>query len=68
VERYAIYRRLSSAPAFSEPIASIPAGQGSYIFADTDVRSGESWIYGIASQDCTPMSSSISSTTAVTVP
>jgi hypothetical protein len=68
VERYAIYRRLSTDPAFDQPFASVPAGLTSYTFEDTDVRSGQSWIYGVASQDCTPMSSPISATTTVIIP
>ncbi|HVX38663.1 MAG TPA: prepilin-type N-terminal cleavage/methylation domain-containing protein [Gemmatimonadaceae bacterium] len=72
VERYAIYRRLSSDPAFDQPIASAPAGldsnSTSYSFKDTDVLSGQSWIYGVAAQDCTPSSSPIGTASAVTIP
>ena len=69
MERYALYRRLSGQPGtMSEPFASIPAGLESYSFTDTDVRSGEQWIYGVASQDCTPSISSVTSASAVTIP
>jgi prepilin-type N-terminal cleavage/methylation domain-containing protein len=72
VERYAIYRRLASDLTFDEPYANLASGldtaSTSYSFTDTDVRSGESWIYGIAAQDCTPLSSPVSSTPAVVVP
>ena len=72
VERYAIYRRLSSDPAFDQPIASAPAGldsnSTSYSFTDTGVLSGQSWIYGVAAQDCTPSSSPIGAAAAVTIP
>ena len=69
VERYALYRRLAGQPGtMSEPFASIPAGLSSYSFTDTDVRSGEQWVYGVASQDCTPAISAVTSTTAVTIP
>ena len=69
VERYALYRRLADQPGTkAEPFASIPAGLTTYSFTDTDVRSGEQWIYGVASQDCTPAISPVTSTTAVTIP
>lgn len=68
VERYAIYRRLSSEPSFDQPIASVPAGALSYSFKDFDVTTGQTWIYGITAQDCTPMSSPMVSTSAVVVP
>ncbi|HEY9228746.1 MAG TPA: hypothetical protein VIP11_18990, partial [Gemmatimonadaceae bacterium] len=54
VERYAIYRRLSSVATFDVPFASIPAnGATTYSFVDTDVIPGQTWIYGVTSQDCT---------------
>jgi prepilin-type N-terminal cleavage/methylation domain-containing protein len=68
VERYAIYRRLTSQTAFDEPLASIPAGSATYAFVDTDVVAGQTWVYGIASQDCTPNSSSIVPAGTVTIP
>lgn len=69
VERYAIYRRLSSVVNFDEPFASIPAsGDTAYFFNDMDVIPGQSWVYGIAAQDCTPLLSSAGQTGAVTVP
>jgi hypothetical protein len=68
VERYAIYRRLSSVATFDQPIASVPAGRATYSFQDTDVLTGQTWIYGIASQDCTPASSGITQSTAVVIP
>lgn len=68
VERYAIYRRPSSQPAFGEPLSSIPAGQSSYEWNDTEVVTGEQWVYGVASVDCSPRSSSITSTLLVIIP
>lgn len=68
VERYAIYRRLSSVTTFDEPFASLPAGQSNYSFIDSDVLSGQSWIYGVAAMDCTPSASPIGSTGAVAIP
>lgn len=68
VERYVIYRRLTTDPTFDQPIASIPAGQSSYTFTDTDVLSGSSYIYGVAAQDCTPSSSGVGITPPVVIP
>jgi hypothetical protein len=68
VQRYVIYRRLSTATVFANPLASIPAGQASYTFIDSDVASGQRWVYGVASQDCTPASSGIQISNTVTIP
>jgi hypothetical protein len=69
IERYALYRRpADQAGTMSEPFASIPAGLESYTFVDTDVQTGQQWIYGVASQDCTPAISSVTSTSTVTIP
>lgn len=69
VERYVLYRRPTGAPGGSEvAFTSIPAGSASYAFTDTDVHSGEMWIYGVAAQDCTPSTSGAASTGTVTVP
>ena len=68
VERYSIFRR-RPAGAFSEPIASIPAGTANYSFVDTDVgEAGEQWVYGVTTQDCTPSVSPMGATGTVTVP
>jgi prepilin-type N-terminal cleavage/methylation domain-containing protein len=69
VERYALFRRPVGAPASdNEPFASVPAGTANYTFVDTDVKTGEQWIYGAASQDCTPNSSSVNFASSVTIP
>lgn len=69
IEKYALYRRLASASVTTaEPFAAVPAGLESYVFTDTDVRSGEQWIYGVAAQDCTPAISSVTSASVVTIP
>jgi prepilin-type N-terminal cleavage/methylation domain-containing protein len=69
IERYAIFRRLSTEAAFSDPIASIPASlKSSYSFTDASVTPNVTYLYGVAAQDCTPMMSPVSSATvAVTV-
>lgn len=68
VQRYVIYRRLSTAAAFTNPLASIPAGQSTYSFVDSDVQSGQGWVYGVASQDCTPATSAAGLSSTVTIP
>jgi hypothetical protein len=69
VERYAIYRRLTSQASFDEPIASVVGGHGtSYSFVDVDLQSGQQWVYGVTALDCSPSNSSMVSATAVTIP
>jgi prepilin-type N-terminal cleavage/methylation domain-containing protein len=67
VEKYVIYRRLTTA-AFGDPLASIPAGQASYSFTDTQVSSGNVWVYGVAAEDCGGQFSPLSTSSQVTVP
>jgi prepilin-type N-terminal cleavage/methylation domain-containing protein len=71
IERYAIYRRLTSAVAFGDPITSVPAslvgGATNYTFVDTAVQPGQAYTYGIAAQDCTPAVSAIAASLGVTV-
>jgi hypothetical protein len=68
IERYAIYRRAPAVPMFDEPIASIAADTPIASYVDTDVKPGESWIYGVAAQDCTPALSSIVVTPTIVIP
>lgn len=68
VERYVIYRRATGTPDFEEPIASVPAGQPSYKFVDSNVLKGQIWVYGVAAQDCSPANSEIFVTSAVAIP
>ena len=68
IERYAIFRRLSSATVFGDPITSIPANKlATYSFVDTGVIANNTYVYGIAAQDCTPNLSSVTASTSVTV-
>jgi hypothetical protein len=68
VQTYAIYRRASTASSFDQPFASVPAGSANYTFTDNNVASGDSWVYGVSAQDCTPSSSPIGTTSTVVVP
>ncbi len=69
VERYALYRRLNGESTVgAEPFASIPGGNATYSFTDTDVASGQQWVYGVAAQDCTPAISGVTYAASVTIP
>lgn len=68
VEKYLIYRRAATATAFDEPIASIPAGQASYQFADTQIASGDQWVYAVAAADCGGQFSPLAVSSQVNVP
>lgn len=67
VERYSIFKKVSGG-GFGEPIASIPAGSTEYTFYDRNVTAGETLIYGVTAQDCTPTVSSMNSTGSVAIP
>lgn len=66
VEMYAIYKR-TPAGTFTEPFASIPAGLSSYVFTDTQVASGDQWIYAVSAQDCDGQSSQLQTTGQVNI-
>jgi hypothetical protein len=68
VERYAVYRRLTSQTTFDQPIGSVPGGKATYSFQDTDVQTGQSWVYAVVAQDCTPSVSSAVSASTVVIP
>jgi len=68
VERYAVFRRLSSTTDFDQPIGSIVSGHATYAFQDADLQSGQSWVYGVSALDCSPANSSMVTATAVTIP
>ena len=69
IERYAIFRRPSSATVFGDPISSIPSSMlPAYSYVDLGVVQGQTYVYGVAAQDCTPSLSAVVSASAVTVP
>lgn len=68
VEQYSIYRRKDTDLAFTEPLASIPSGSATYSFTDTQVASGDRWVYGVAARDCGGQSSAVMSSALVIVP
>ena len=69
IERYAIFRRVSTATVFGDPISSIPGRlAATYSYVDNAVVQGQTYVYGIAAQDCTPALSAVVSSAAVTIP
>jgi len=66
VETYAIYKR-TPAGVFTEPFASIPAGLSNYSFTDTQVASGEQWVYAVSAQDCDGQSSQLQTSAQVDI-
>lgn len=68
VQKYVIWRRAAAAPAFAEPFASVPAGQASYQFSDTQIASHDQWIYGVAAEDCGGQFSPVAVTNQVNIP
>ena len=69
VERYVVYRRLAAEAQYGEPYTSIAAGGGPvYTLFDTQVARGESYVYALSAQDCTPSNSSIRESAAVVIP
>jgi prepilin-type N-terminal cleavage/methylation domain-containing protein len=68
VERYVIWRRLSSSTDWGDPYISIPSGTATYSLTDGGVASGSSYVYALAAEDCTPQMSSQTSSNQVTIP
>jgi prepilin-type N-terminal cleavage/methylation domain-containing protein len=68
IEQYAIFRRDPATSVFDEPFASVAAGLASYSYIDTDVQSGDRWVYGVAAMDCSPALSSPSVTATQFIP
>ena len=54
VERYAMYRRLSSVTTFDEPIGSLPAGASPTRSAIPTCRAARQWVYAVSALDCSP--------------
>ncbi|MEZ4417509.1 MAG: type II secretion system protein [Gemmatimonadota bacterium] len=66
VIRYTIWRRLTGNP-WGDPFVSIPAGAVTYSYLDTNVTVGDTYIYAVAAQDCTPKLSGMLEAAPVTV-
>ncbi|MDP1891069.1 MAG: prepilin-type N-terminal cleavage/methylation domain-containing protein [Gemmatimonadaceae bacterium] len=68
VQRYVIWRRVSSITDWGDPYVTMPGGTATYTFQDGDVASGVSYYYAVSAQDCTPSLSAQRSTNMVTIP
>lgn len=64
VERYLIYRRPQGG-VFDDALAQIPAGNATYQYDDPTVLFDSSYVYGVTALDCTPLESTLRSTTVV---
>lgn len=65
VINYVLFRQTAAGPV-SDPFLSIPAGQATYVYDDLDVKTGVTYWYAIAAQDCTPALSDVTSIPPVT--
>lgn len=68
VQRYALFRREAASPDWGDPFASVAGGLDSYSFVDADVQYGQTWVYAVSAQDCTPANSDIAVSNAVITP
>lgn len=68
VVRYVLWRRLQGAADWGEPFLSIPAGNAMYVYEDGTVNRGDTYVYGLAAQDCTPALSSLAQSGATMIP
>lgn len=68
VVRYVIWRRLVADLDWGEPYLSLPAGSVNYLYTDAAVAAGNTYVYALAAQDCTPQTSNIVQSLPVVVP
>jgi prepilin-type N-terminal cleavage/methylation domain-containing protein len=68
VERYVIWRRLSTVLDWGDPLVTLPNGASPNVFTDAEIVSGLSYYYAVAAQDCTPSISGQRVSNLVTVP
>ncbi len=68
VMRYVVWRKPATQPEWGDPYLSIPSGQVGYLYEDAAVQSGDTLMYGVAAQDCTPQLSSLASAGPVPIP
>jgi prepilin-type N-terminal cleavage/methylation domain-containing protein len=68
VQRYVIWKRLSSVTDWGDPYATIPGGSSTYSFTDATVTSGLTYYYAVAAQDCTPTLSSQRTSNSIAIP
>lgn len=65
IERYVLWRRLSTVVDWGDPIVSVPSGQATYTYVDGGLTTGLQYYYDLAAQDCTP-SLSVTTTSSIT--
>lgn len=65
IVRYVLWKKTSSGADWDDPFLSIPPGELTYQYPDTDVVEGQSYWYALAAQDCTPQYSTIESASVV---
>ena len=69
VVQYVIWRKRITDVTWGTPYLSLPAGSPTYLYDDAAVTSGVTYQYQLAAADCTPSSSSPTTTSApVTIP
>lgn len=69
VARYVIYRQSTPIGTdWGDPYLSIPAGLTSYVYDDPAIDAGETYMYAVAAQDCTPLLSPLEQSGLVVVP
>lgn len=71
VIRYVVWRRVGGVGPWGDPyksLAVMPAGPATYTDQDTQITSGTSYQYAVASQDCTPALSTQSISNTIAVP
>jgi len=69
VRQYTLYRHDLSAP-LPRPIAALPPGASGpgYLYVDSDVQAGKTYVYLLGATDCTPAQSGLASSGPVTIP
>jgi len=68
VQGYTIWRRLAATPDWGDPYLSLPAGLVNYVYDDAAVTSGDTYLYALAVQDCTPSLSPMVTAGPVAIP
>lgn len=68
VARYLIFKKTAASADWGSPIADLAASQASYTLDDTTLPFGQSWVWGVVAQDCSPNNSDVTSTGVINVP
>lgn len=68
VERYVVWRKLTTDPDWGDPYVALPGGDSLYTYIDGGVASGGAYLYAVSAQDCTPSLSTQRTSGTVTIP